>query len=199
MSGGTSPSHASPVTLQRPVVHVVGAPSTQVPLTSQVGAGSVVPLSHTGTPHSVPTLRGDHESRETVGTQPRHTLNGLGVPLATHAPSIAHPDAIVDAQPTDGTQLSLVHARPSSHETAEPVHVAATVHTSPEVQTLPSSHAVPEPTGATAQLPAVQLSVVQALPSLHAPHAPPLRPQLVTVLPALHARPSQHPVQHAPA
>jgi hypothetical protein len=87
------------------------------------------------------------------------------VPFATGV--LRHP-------PVAGLQLSAVQALPSLHTTAVPPHVPF-VHWSPVVQRLASSHGVPFATGELRHPPVagLQLSAVQAFPSLHTTAVPP--------------------------
>jgi hypothetical protein len=87
------------------------------------------------------------------------------VPFATG--ELRHP-------PVAGLQLSAVQAFPSLHTTAVPPHVPF-VHWSPVVQRLLSLQVVPLATGVDPQAPVagLQLSVVQAFPSLHTTAVPP--------------------------
>jgi hypothetical protein len=63
---------------------------------------------------------------------------------------------------------------------------------------VPPAHGVPAGAGAVAQLPAVQLSVVQGRPSLQLVHGAPPLPQAALAVPGWQAVPFQQPAQQAP-
>lgn len=107
-------------------------------------------------------------------------------------PSSQPPSVLLCRQPLAAVQLSSVHALPSSHFTALPMHTPLELHASPVVHALPSLHA--DATGVCVQ-PAtgLQPSNVHALPSSQAVTAlgvqtpPPHTSPTVQSLPSLQA------------
>ena len=139
---------------------------------------------HVSVVHGLPSLHGSDAPG--MHAPPEQTSPWVQMLLSLHASAL-----FTLAQPVVGLQESVVHRLPSSQLFAAPGTQVPAAHASPTVQALPSEHPVVD--GVNTQPPAaVQVSVVQGLPSLQVSVVPGTQMPPEQASPDVHELPSEH-------
>jgi hypothetical protein len=174
-----APLHESVVVQGLPSSHVVPWPCTQPAVASQL---SVV--------HGLPSLQ--------LALAPgMHALPLQTSPMVHTLPSLQGLALLAEVQPPWASQVSVVHALPSSQMAGTAATQSPPAHFSPVVQFEPSSHG-PVPLTYTHPALASHASVVHGLLSLQGSALPPTHAPLLQASPTVHALPSLQPLVVAP-
>jgi hypothetical protein len=161
------------------------------PVVQAVPSEHVVPLARLTCPHTPAaqlSVVQEFPSSQLSGVPPHVPLVHTS-PVVQRLPSLQVVPLTTLTKPhVPAVQLSVVHALPSSQTIGVPAQTPD-AQLSPVVQALPSEQEAPSASGAWAQVPPLQLSAVQELPSSQLIAVPPHVP-VVQTSPVVHASPS---------